>query len=183
MIFKSSIVICTTYILGVVLSVNVDGQISPEIDKVLTQKAITFFCENISIIDKDLSEQKIKFDRYSNGMASKVYDIAYCTGDIDLIRNEIPNKLELDSIEIHYSNKQCYQNISVEFCKSLLKKRIFAPFNKKIYKLYLYNPIEYNSFYFVEIYLINKRLNSEIIVIKFNKDLNVIDNCKKSIIY
>lgn len=60
---------------------------------------------------------------------------------------------------------------------------VFAPFNKRKYTLQVFNAIEYKGMHFVELYLVNKNLQTWVIGVKFNKDGEPIEHCISSIIY
>lgn len=150
----------------------------------LEQKAVDYFCNNVTEIKKGLIDYNIRFKGVTNGNPSRVYKIADCVGDIRLIKDSIPNKIELDSLENCYESK-VYKKISIELPEecSFLKKNVFAPFNKRIYTLQVFNAIRYKENHYVELYLANKNLNTWVICIAFNEKGEPISHCTSFIVY
>ncbi len=150
----------------------------------LEEKAVVYFCNNIKQIKKSLIDYNIRFKWKTTGHHSSVYKIADCIGDISLIKGSIPNKTELNKQERLISSKTCnIINIPPVGGCNFLKKHVFAPFNKRIYTLQVFNAIEYKESYFVELYLANKNMQTWEIIVKFNQDGEFIEHCISSIIY
>lgn len=149
----------------------------------LEEKAVIYFCQNVHNIDRNLLDYKIRFNNYTTGKASNIFYIADCEEDISLIHNHIPNETYLDSIDVvNKSKKQERRKISYD-CK-FLKRMVVAPFNKRIYRLYVYNAIEYKNRYFVELILRNKHTETWVICVKFDKEnLEPINHCVSFFIY
>lgn len=150
----------------------------------LEEKALAYFCDNITEIDSKLNDCNIRFTGRTTGKLSRVYNIAECLGEINLMKNEIPNELELDGLTaINCSAKRNAINLSRPSKCSFLKKYIFAPYNKRIFSLSVFNAIEYHGNYYVELYLINKNLNEIIICIEFDQEKKAIKHYVSSKIY
>ncbi|HUX53332.1 MAG TPA: hypothetical protein VMV56_02840, partial [Williamwhitmania sp.] len=125
---------------------NLTATSQPELPKGLSleKEAVIYFCQNLNSIDKGLTDYNIRFNNYTNGVKSRIFDVADCEGDINLIKNLIPNRSYLDSLDCDSrSEVEKRQKILVD-CK-FLKKTIFAPFNKRIYTLYVFNAVEYKE--------------------------------------
>lgn len=152
--------------------------------KGLEQKAVAYFCNNVTEIKQGLIDYNIRFKGVTTGKPSRVYKIADCVGDIQLIKDIIPNKIELDSLENYHESIE-YEKISIELPEkcSFLKKNVFAPFNKRVYTLQVFNSINYKGRYYVELYLANRNLNTWVICIAFNEKGVPIEHCKSFIVY
>jgi hypothetical protein len=151
---------------------------------VLEQKAVAYFCNNVTEIKQGLIDYNIRFKGVTTGKPSRVYKIADCVGDIRLIKDSIPNKIELDSLE-NYHESKVYEKISIELSEecSFLKRNVFAPFNKRIYTLQVFNAISYKENHYVELYLSNKNLNTWVICIAFNEKGEPASHCTSFIVY
>ena len=127
-------------------------------------KAVNYFFDNLSLIDKNLENAKITFKKSTEGKPSDVYTVAYNIGDINLMKDSIPNKDYLDKLEKMYSNTSSLGD--------KIKLNV-APQNKKkgtalTFKLHVLNAIKYKDSTFVELFLTNKRMSNRItVVIKF----------------
>ena len=144
----------------------------------LEEKALIYFCNNIESIDKSLNDYKIRFSGNTTGSASNVYDIADCIGSINLIRDSIPGENILDSLR-NYHKRLNLEPKKLNFTCKALQKRI-VPSKKQNYSLQIFHAIEYKGYYFVEIYLANKKNSSWIIAVKFDKvSLEPISYCVK----
>ncbi len=149
----------------------------------LENKAVKYFCEHISEINKDFIDTKIRFKGYTLEKYSRVYKIASCESDINLFKDSIPNKNYLDSLEQVYIIKEA-NKIKIEYLNKNLKRHIFAPFNRKIYTMHVFNAIEYDNFYYVEIYLVNRGMATWSIGVKFDKEsLDPVNQCYSYLIY
>lgn len=145
---------------------STQAQVSKELEK----KAVTYFCSNVAQIKKELADYNIRFKGHTTGKPSSIYKIADCIGDISLIKDSIPNEIELDSLTKLNESKR-YDIIATrppQKC-GFLKKRVFAPFNKRVFTLEVFNAVEYKGEYFVEFYLTNKNLSTWIICMKYSK--------------
>jgi len=148
----------------------------------LENKAVTYFCEKINQINSKLIDYDIRFKGYTTGYPSRVYNIADCFEEISLIKDSIPNESKLDSLKAMHNNYE-KNAISLQSKCTFLKKNIFAPFNKRIYTLKVYNAIEYNEMFYVELYLSNKNYNTWIVCVEFNQEGEPIRDCVTSMIY
>jgi hypothetical protein len=148
----------------------------------LESKAVSYFCEKINQINSKLIDYDIRFKGYTTGYPSRVYNIADCFEEISLIKNSIPNESKLDSLKAMHNNYE-KNVISLQSKCTFLKKNIFAPFNKRIYTLEVYNTIEYKDMFYVELYLSNKNLNTWIVCVEFNQEGEPIRSCASSMIY
>lgn len=150
----------------------------------LEAKAVAYFCHNVIRIKKNLTDYNIRFKGNTTGKSSDVYKVADCLGDISLIKDSISNKVELDNLAAlnDLNENRIINTVQPNGC-SFLKKKVFAPFNKRIYTLKIFNAIKYKERYFVELYLSNKNLNTWIICIEFNKNGEPLSHCTSSIIY
>ena len=145
----------------------------------IEQKAVRYFCENVKDINKNLIDFNIRFNgKTLGGKPSSVFIIADCLGDISLMIDSIPHKNELDSIS-EYNKNKLHPTISIGYPEKcdFLRKYVFAPFNKWIYTLYVFNAIEYNGTYHVELYLVNKIRNSWSVVVVFDESNNPVNHC------
>jgi hypothetical protein len=144
----------------------------------LEEKALMYFCNNIESIDKNLNDYKIRFSGNTTGSGSNVYDIADCIGSINLIRDSIPGENVLDSLRDYYKSLNLKPK-KINFTCKALQKRV-VPLKKQNYSLQVFHAIEYNGYYFVEIYLANKKNSKWIIGVKFDKvSLEPISFCVK----
>lgn len=149
----------------------------------LENKALDYFCAHIGNIKKDFTYTKVKFNGYTTGKASNIYEIANCVGDIKLIKDSIPNGKVLDSIKMNYAEKQ-YRKMKVNSDCLALHNNASTLLEKDIYRLYLFHAIEYKGYYWVQIFLANKKQQSSTIAIRFDKITGqIVDHCLSSLIY
>lgn len=148
----------------------------------LLKNSLIYFCNNVLNEDANLKSVDIKFKGSTSSKYSQFYYIADCVEDISLIKNEIPIKVSLDSLQSIYDKKNT-DAIKLNYSCIRLKKNILNPFNKRAYRLYLYKPIRYNGYYYVEYYLINKLSQAYIVGVKLNEEYKAINYCKKSYVY
>lgn len=146
----------------------------------IEEKAVKYFCDQVLTKETPINKLKIQFDGATNGKPSKVYDVANCLGDINLLKDSIPNRIYLDSLEQKLSQrKRTVIKISTR-CEQLSKHSLFK---KSDYRLYLYNAIEYNGIYCVEFFLANKKNSTYTIVVSLDKNLVPLNYCIKAITY
>ncbi len=148
------------------------------------EKAVIYFCNNIKQIKKGLIDYSIRFKWQTTGYPSRLYKIADCVGDISLKQDSIPNKVKFDKLEklISYRTFDVINITKVEGC-NFLKRHIFAPFNKQIYTLHVFNAVEYKGIYFVELYLVNKNMQIWEFLVKFNNRGEPVEHCISYFIY
>jgi hypothetical protein len=176
LIFTTVIILCTG-----VLSINSLAQST--VPQGLERKALNYFCDNISNIKKGLSDNKIRFSGYTIGKVSNIYELADCIGDIELIKDSIPNVEVLDSL-IELNERYQYEKIKIISSCPILNKHIYSPFNKNIYTLHLFHALEYNGYYYVQVFLINRNRQTWTLGVRFDKSsLDVVDHCLSSLIY
>jgi hypothetical protein len=149
-------------------------------DKVVEEKALEYFCKNVMQINKHIVDFDIKFSGKTQPKPCNIYILAHCIGEINLLKDSIPIKNYLDSIyKINCKSKLKVKKL-YSHC-SFFKKRSFA---KRACTLYVFESIEYKGYFYVELYLFNKRGNSCIFCVKFDKDnKNVIGHYIKYITY
>jgi hypothetical protein len=131
-------------------------------------KAIEFFCDNINSIIPGLEISNIRFSGKTKAAPSNVFNVADCIGEINLLKDSIPNKIFLDSLDQSF-NTFNYPEIKTGRKCFISTNRLFDVFNKSVYTLNLFNNIEYKGNTYVELYLINEKLRVYIIVLKLNK--------------
>lgn len=149
----------------------------------IEEKAIDYFCNNIELIIPGLDKSIIRFSGKTKGTPSSVFNIADCIGEINLLKDSIPNKCSLDSL---YNALSAYNYAKIETGRYCFKStgRIFDLFDKSIYVLNLFNQVEYKGDTYVELYLINDMLQAYIIVLRFHvHSNNEISHFVKSRIY
>ncbi|WP_162428206.1 hypothetical protein [Pontibacter pudoricolor] len=147
-------------------------------------KAVVYLCENILKVDPNLTKHKIKFMSRTTGRPSKVYDIANCISDINVLKDSIPNEQFLDSLEnYHKTNTSLNEQKGIDTNCEFFKRRI-GFFTKNFFAMSVYNAIQYKDSYFVEIFLVNEKMGMyKIIAIEFNEQGSVVSHCLKTIIY
>jgi hypothetical protein len=149
----------------------------------LETKAIHYFCNNIAIIKEKVTTKPIRFSGYTLAKASNVYEIADCFGDIKLIKDSIPNKLELDSLK-KVNDLVPQHKIKIKAKCSIFTKNIFSNFDRDIFTLYVFNGIEYHGYYYVQLFLFNKNQGNWTFAIRFDRKTNeAIDYCLTGTIY
>jgi hypothetical protein len=168
-------------LLLVIFFIQIQGLLFSQVAKqtpTLEEKALIYFCNNIESINKNLNDYKIKFSGKTTGRASNVYDIADCIGSISLIRDSIPGENILDSLK-DYHKRLNLEPKKVNFTCNALQKRIVHS-KKQNYSLQIFHAIEYKGYYFVEIFLANKKNSNWIVGVKFDKvSLEPISYCAK----
>lgn len=138
-------------------------------ERMLEEKALRYFCDNINNIQKGLTVYNFQFSGKTEGVASDIFDIADCIGEISLIKNEIPNEAYYDSINKLNNQNRLPKKAIIIKC-SFIKRITFRHYS---YKLKVYNAITYDNAYYVEIFLVNKNRNSWVFCVKFNEDQEV----------
>lgn len=146
-------------------------------------KAIEYFCNNIDSIIPAMEISNIRFSGKTRAAPSNVFNIADCIGEINLLKDSIPNETFIDSLYRAFSTIN-YPEIKVGRMCFRSTNRFFGWFNKSIYTLNFFNSVEYKGITYVELYLINKKLRAYIVVLKFNgQPNNDITHFVKSRIY
>ncbi len=135
------------------------------------------------IINDNTSGNNWRFSGKIKTTPSNVFNIADCIGEINLLKDSIPNKVFIDSLDRIF-NTINYPEIKIGRKCFKSTNRIFDVFNKSVYTLNLFNSIEYKGSTYVELCLINKKLRAYIVVLKFNDQTNnIISHFVKSRIY
>ena len=177
MIFNNMRIFCLIFLLHSFIML---GYAQTTDHSTIEEKAVKYFCDHVLIKEKQINQLKIQFDGATNGKPSKVYDVANCLGDINLLKDSIPNRIYLDSLEQKLSQrKRTVIKISTE-CEQLSKHSLFGKSN---YRLYLYNTIEYNGIYCVEFFLANKENSTYTIIVTLDKNLVPFNYYIKAITY
>ncbi len=144
--------------------------------KVLIKNSFAIFCDTILLKEKILQDSKFSFTGFSSLKHSSVIDIAICNEDITYA--ESWNIKESKLVNLHNVNKED------------IKKKVVLPKNrlpsagwfrykflKRYFAMQIKHPVEYDNFYFVEIYLLSKAPSEVIIMLKFNKELQFQHYC------
>lgn len=147
----------------------------------LEQKAVDYLCNNIADIKRETNIEVIVFSRKTHGISSFAFDIANCFGEINYLKDSIPNQTELDSIDkansmLTFKTKplKCFCSDTRLNCE---KKTKFI--------LYVFESIKYKNANYVELYLKNKRSREVwIICLKFDEtNTKIISRCLKYVHY
>jgi hypothetical protein len=178
MIFNNLKIFCLTFLL---CPFTMDAYTQITSPNTVEEKAFKYFCDQVLLQETRINQFRIWFDGSTNGKPSKIYDVANCLKHINLLKDSIPNKAYLDSIEQKYAQtKSNIIKISTP-CKRFSKQTLFK---KNGYRLYLYNAIEYNGNYCVEFLLANKKNSTYTIIVTLDKNLLVpLNHCIKAITY
>ena len=126
-------------------------------------RAVEYFISKIVPHDRNFRNERLFIPKYTSGTPSNIYDIAYALGEINILKDSIPNKGNLDSSD------KVNSNATALFKKTAIKgRRIINPFKKGKYGIKIYNAISYNLKSYVEIILINSKFGEkEIICVQF----------------
>jgi hypothetical protein len=124
-----------------------------QLDEKLETKAVKYFIELTEISNKEAS---FRIPKFTAGTPSKIYDIADALNKINLLKDSIPERERLDRIE-KYNNEDSLLNRKIQ---------IKLPAQKRSKKgsrmgMRVYNAIEYEGKYYVEIVLFSSKFNSE----------------------
>lgn len=177
MIFNNMKIFCLIFLLHSFIKLGYAQVTNPS---AIEEKAVKYFCDYVLIKETRINQLKIQFDGATNGKPSKVYDVANCLEDINLLKDSIPKKIYLDSLEQEFSQrKRTVIKISTG-CEQLSKPSLFK---RSGYRLYLYNAIEYNGTYCVEFFLANKKNSTYTIIVTLDKNLVPLNYCIKAITY
>lgn len=150
---------------------------------VVEYKAIKYFCNNIDSIIPGLEISNMRFSGKTKASPSNVFNIADCIGEINLLKDSIPNETFIDSLDQAFSTIN-YPEIKIGRMCFRSTNWLFDLFNKSVYTLNLFNSVKYNGSTYVELYLINKKQRAYIVVLEFNDQTNnIISHFVKSRIY
>ncbi len=132
----------------------------------LESEAVAFFDKNVSKIDRDIPNSKVIFPHITEEKNANVYELANIIGDIKLIKDSIPDKIYLDSLEFIYNNSAAVSK-KILISKSI-KKKYSKSINGQTYRLFVFNAINYRNNEYVELLLIDIKTNLNVIIfIKF----------------
>ena len=129
------------------------------------EKAISYFCNNTFKIIPELEKSKIVFLGL-NTSYPKVYEIADCFGDINILKDSIPDKLFLDSLSFELSQRKTVNKKINISCKKINRK-IFRLFRKNIFDMWVYNSVQYKKNNVVEIFEIRPKWDDEKVIENF----------------
>ncbi|MGH1437498.1 MAG: hypothetical protein ACRBG0_23880 [Lewinella sp.] len=142
----------------------------------LEQRALEFFCTTYKGYE-ELMDTKVLFNEKTNAESSRVYDVAHCFGEINLLTYQEGERLELDSLDL-LKHTAPPKNLST--CGDL-KKSTFC-WKKK----YLSNVYQSRSYIgnkeVVEITLFHKATGQLIICAVLFENEAIVDHCFESII-
>lgn len=118
------------------------------------EKAVSYFC--IDIIEQIplIKDVDIVFKGHTNGRPARIYDVADCLGDINLIKDSIPKRKFLDNLEKELSEME-FNKRKIDVTCSKFKKNLFL--KRDFYSMIVYESIQYNERDIVEIFLLNKK--------------------------
>ncbi len=149
-----------------------------EIEQKLIDNSYIFFCDRIIDSDSNLKEAAIIFDGNTATAYSRVIHVANCAGDIDLIRNVIPNREYLDRLQAHYDHLPP-EYLKVSDISKRTRKFVLMPRKRVICELYIFRPIEYRNVYYILYYVLFEKELKILYGISLDDDYQVIDYCTK----
>ncbi len=154
---------------------NLKSQNNTE-QKVLIKKSFSIFCDTILLKEKILQDTKFSFTGFSSFKHSNIIDIAICNEDITYA--ESWNVKEAELANLHNVNKEEIKE-KIELSKDNLPSAGWFryKFLKRYFAMEIRHPVEYDNYYFVEIYLLSKVPAEVIIMLKFNKELKFQHYC------
>ena len=141
-------------------------------------KAVDYFYRSILKSDLSFNGVKIKESTLLN-VPTRIYDLANSLGEINILKDSIPNTAYLDSID---NSNRIAQSLNSSIKIDLKHYKNVYPKGFK-YDMFVYTKVVYNGIYYVEILLKSKKLGEEIIVsVKF-ADGEAVSYYTKSIVY
>ena len=150
--------------------------------KSLEQKALDYFCA-LNLNNK-ISNNYIRFKGKTTGRSSRVYQVANCMKYINFMRDSISNSFELDSInKLNRSKPTNVIPLDLPENCTYLKRKICAPFKKRIYTLHVLNACLYKDDYYVELFFINKNQESWVVCVRFNENEEPYEYCMSYLIF
>lgn len=145
------------------------------------EKAISYFCTDIIKEISVIENIDIVFKGYTNGHPAKVYDVADCLGDINLIKDSIPIRHILDDLEKKLSEMK-FNKRKIDIPCDRFKKKVLL--KKDVFYMTVYESIQYKGSNIVEIFLLNRKRQMYVIVIVEFDDANQVSNfCIRHIRY
>lgn len=107
------------------------------------EKAIVLFCDSIGAYADSLFDTKIIFAGKIESEASRVYDVAHCFNDINLLTYSYGGQPELDSLFKVSENEDQRETAILDYkCSKFRRKTLFL---KKKYKMRVYSVNSYLS--------------------------------------
>lgn len=145
------------------------------------EKAMSYFCSDVVVDISVLENIDIVFKGYTNGYPAKVYDVADCLGDVNLIKDSIPNRQILDDLEKELSEMK-FNKRKIDVPCDRLKKKVFL--KRDVFYMTVYESIQYKENNVVEIFLLNKKRQMYVVVvIEFDNSNQVSNFCTRQIRY
>ena len=136
----------------------------------LESKAVNYLLENMTSIDKNLEHVKIYYKKTTDGRPTKVFAVAHGVGDINLVKDSIPNKDYLNQLDDGNNNiPSSFQVKKLDIVNNKRNKK-----GKIKNELSVFNAIEYKGNMYVQLTLSNTESRRyETIIVKFDKDVPV----------
>lgn len=147
----------------------------------LEEKAIVFFCDSIGAYADSLFDTQIIFGGKIESEPSRVYDVAHCFNDINLLTYSYGNQPELDSLlKVSENKNQRKTSFSDYKCSKFRRNTLFL---KKKYKMRVYSVNSYLSDKkVVEITLYHKFSGHLVIFAAiFDDNRDIIETCSRSL--
>ncbi|BAU56160.1 hypothetical protein MgSA37_04357 [Mucilaginibacter gotjawali] len=144
-----------------------DGNLFAQDDVAMELSAAGYFYNHILKIESSLKNISVKKPHFIEG-PSEIYDVAYATGDINMLKDSVPNRKYLDSINMVNTEvrRNTKTNIPIH-----IRYHQGGHLNGPIYKMRLYKSVLYKGNTYVVIHLNDKRSgHEEIICVKFYGD-------------
>jgi len=149
-----------------------------EVEQKLIDNSFIFFCDRIIDSDTSLAGATIIFEGKTTPVYSPVIYIADCAGDIDMVKNRIPNRDFIDRLQAHYDQLPLEYREITDVDKRT-KKFVLFPGKKVICYLNIYRPIDYKGKYYVLYYILFEKEQKLFYSISLDEDYQVIDFCTK----
>ena len=149
-----------------------------EIEQKLVDNSYLFFCDKIIDSDTSLADATIVFEGRTASAYSPVIYVADCTGDVDMVKNSIPNRDYIDRLQAHYDELPPEYREVTDHDKRT-KKFILFPGKKVICYLNIYRPIDYKGKYYVLFYVLFEKEQKLFYSISLDDDYQVIDFCAR----
>jgi len=159
--------------------------VSAKEPKTFEQRALDYFC-TLNLKEKISYYNDIRFNGRTIGKQSRINQIAFCIHGFSMFDSisNAPNTNELDSMVIaNRLNAKIFKKEKLSHNCTFLKNHIFAPFNKKIYTLHVFNVVLYKNKQYVELFFINNNEESWVICIGFNENGEPSEHCTSYIIF
>ncbi|MEE4257782.1 MAG: hypothetical protein V2I47_12155 [Bacteroidales bacterium] len=149
-----------------------------EVEQKLVDNSYVFFCDRIIESDTSLAGATIIFEGKTTPVYSPVIYVADCAGDIDMVKNRIPDRDYIDRLQEHYDRLPPEYREVTDIDKRT-KKFVLFPGKKTICYLNIYRPIDYKGKYYVLYYILFEKEQKLFYSISLDDDYQVIDFCAK----